>query len=495
MTASQIEDSAKSHEPAHGSRHKFPRVYGVVHTAMFGIAYQGPTAGVFFLAPVALVFLGPAAIWTLPIILIAQLLVMLVWREVVSTYPLEGGIYQWARALAGDRLGFIAGLFYFVALVVVLTTVGLVATGLLNGLFPSFSASTGNQVLVTIVFMILLLGTTLLSQRAVALLNTSGVIAELAVLFGAGLILLIGHRQHGLSVLVQDEGALAGHNVGYGMLIAIAVMAALMLGSETAGIFAEEVKDSRRTSGRAMVIACLAVAVSAAVFMLGLILATRDLKEAIAHPELWIAATLNQAFGSTGAAIFLVGALVATFSTGVATLSAAGRVLFGIVRESYLPGSEVITRLNRKTGQPVVALTITAALSLVPLVYASKAGVLAAAITGSLVTTYVLVIGALLFRRARGWQPAAGGFSLGRWAWPVNIIAFVWVFGLFIDLLWKRDATNPDLGPLPVLWEAIIAIALVSIPLYALGATGRRNAKRASIDDVVSGLFAEDRDA
>ena len=87
---------------------------------------RGPTTGALLITGATLALGGPAFIWAIPIIFALQLLLALTWAELSSHYPLTGGIYQWARQLGGDFLGWMTGLFYVVAIILVMPAVGTV---------------------------------------------------------------------------------------------------------------------------------------------------------------------------------------------------------------------------------------------------------------------------------------------------------------------------------------------------------------------------------
>lgn len=64
-------------------------------------------------------FGGPAFFWTWPLVLGGQLLVALVFAELAARYPLSGAVYQWARRVGGETVGWFAG--WFMALAQVIT--------------------------------------------------------------------------------------------------------------------------------------------------------------------------------------------------------------------------------------------------------------------------------------------------------------------------------------------------------------------------------------
>ncbi|SMY01186.1 MULTISPECIES: amino acid permease [Brevibacterium] len=66
-----------------------------------GFTYLSPLVGVYSLMAVALSTGGPPSMWWIIIVACGQMLVALVFGEVVSQFPIAGGIYPWARRLWG----------------------------------------------------------------------------------------------------------------------------------------------------------------------------------------------------------------------------------------------------------------------------------------------------------------------------------------------------------------------------------------------------------
>ena len=107
-----------------GVEPRFKRALGFFTGSLFAVAFQGPTTGALLITGATVAIGGPAFIWAIPIIFVLQMLLALTWAELSSHYPLTGGIYQWASELGGDFLGWITGLFYVVAIMLVMPAVG-----------------------------------------------------------------------------------------------------------------------------------------------------------------------------------------------------------------------------------------------------------------------------------------------------------------------------------------------------------------------------------
>ena len=91
-----------------------------------GFTYLSPVVGVYSLFAFALAAGGPPMFWWYLLVGIGQMFVCLVFGEVVSQFPISGGLYPWARRLVGKRWAWMAGWVYGCALFV---SIAAVATG------------------------------------------------------------------------------------------------------------------------------------------------------------------------------------------------------------------------------------------------------------------------------------------------------------------------------------------------------------------------------
>ncbi|TMH73118.1 MAG: amino acid permease [Betaproteobacteria bacterium] len=81
-----------------------------------GFTYLSPVVGVYTLFAMSFSTGGPPIVWSYVLIGLAQLLVCLVFGEIVSQFPISGGLYPWARRLVGKRWAWMAGWVYVWAL-------------------------------------------------------------------------------------------------------------------------------------------------------------------------------------------------------------------------------------------------------------------------------------------------------------------------------------------------------------------------------------------
>src|ERR1700733_14165617 len=165
-----------------------------------GFTYLSPVVGVYTLFATSFVAGGPPMWWTYIGVGLGQLLVCLIFGEIVSQFPISGGLYPWARRLVGKRWAWMAGWVYGCALFV---SIAAVATGgapyvaQMLGFTPTPAITTsialGMIVLATICNVS---GTRLLARVAMF-----GFICELIGAIAVGGYLLLFARHHPFSAL------------------------------------------------------------------------------------------------------------------------------------------------------------------------------------------------------------------------------------------------------------------------------------------------------
>src|SRR5260221_13045319 len=131
----------------------FARTMSLWENFALGFTYLSPVVGVYTIFATAFAAGGPPMWWTYVWVGLGQLMVCLVFGEIVSQFPISGGIYPWARRLVGKRWAWMAGWVYGWALC---CTMAGVATGVAPFLAQLFGV-----------------GSTLLATTLIALLRTA----------------------------------------------------------------------------------------------------------------------------------------------------------------------------------------------------------------------------------------------------------------------------------------------------------------------------------
>jgi amino acid transporter len=459
-TAAQ-EDSDNQYLRQLGVEPRLRRALGFLTGTLFAVAFQGPTTGALLITAATLAFGGPAFIWSIVIIFALQLLLAVTWAELSSHYPLTGGIYQWARRLGGGLVGWMTGLFYVVAIILVMPAVGFAMNIVLSGLFSSITLTLGHEVIISIITTVVAAMLMAASVRIVAIINSIGVALELAVLLIAA-IALFAHAHQPVSVVGQTGGVQGTGSYFWPFAVVVALVVTQLVGFETAGAFAEETKTARIKPSQAIIAGLSGTALVLFIFDLALLLALPNVHKAMLDPNM-IPDTMTAVLGSGFAKLFFAGAMVSVFSTAIATLATIVRMIYGMARNNQLPATRFLTRLSPRTDEPLGTIAVAALASLVPLIFIKRIPVIIAAITALIIIPYILVLVSLLVRRLRGWPPLPSRFSLGRWGLPITVAGIVWTVVVLWDAAWPRAATNPNLGPLPVIEDLGLGVLVVGL--------------------------------
>lgn len=441
-TVEHDEDAAHLASLGYSYDTTFKREMSFWGNVSLGFTYLSPIAGVYSMFAISLGTAGPPMAWALVIALVGQFFVALIFGEVVSNYPVAGGVYPWSRRLWGRKWAWMNGWIYVVALVGTIAAVAYGAAPFVASIFGGV-VDAGGTVLIALGTLLIATVLNFMGTRVLSLAATVGLIAELVGSVVIGGYLLIFGRVHDFSVLFDNQGIGNDAPGGYFGAFAAAALIGLFAyyGFEANGDVAEEIKNPSQRVPRAMRITLYIGGFAANLLVFSLVLAVPDFA-AVASGESTdpIGDLLHNAFGPIFPVVMLV--IVVAFVSCITSLqAAASRLIYSMARDHFLPGSKVLARFNEARHVPQNALL---AAGLFPAAVVVLSLLLAEALTAMVgfgtVGIYVgfgMVVLAALRARILGWKPA-GKFTLGVWAYPVNIIALAWGALAIINILWPR---------------------------------------------------------
>lgn len=452
-----------------GYKPQFQRVLGLFGDFSLGYSYMSPLAGFYALFGYAMVTAGPRFFWTMPIVLAAHMLVALVFAEAASQYPLAGGVYQWARRLAGLRFGFLTGWVYLIALI---GTVAGLAAGVAPYLAPlidadptpTFNATAG------IVMVLAAAAFNLMGTRVLSKVTELGVWAGLVGLVVCGVYVLLFARLQSVDVLFQSYGA--GDGDWTAALFAASLIGIwIFFGHEACGDLAEEVQDASRQVPRAMILTMVAGGGSALLIALGMILAVPDMSAAVSGQVNPAEAALNSALGPLGTKAMLLCLLLIVFSATASVIASTSRLLFSLGRDKLIFGSALMASIDERRGLPIAAVAVATIVPVGIVLSGILAPNAAAAIisfaTAGIYSAFAMVVLGALVARLNGWVPS-GHFKLGVWGWPVTIVGLVFEFGAVINIIWPRPS-SPDASFYATYLIPIVLCAVCALGLLQLG--------------------------
>lgn len=397
---------------------------------------------------VGLGYFGPASFWSYLVGGLGQMLVGLAVAELVSCYPLAGGVYQIANRLTRKPfLGFISGWSMVIAHVVSVPAIAVSIAPFVGDWFGLDLTSTSTKVVV-VVMLLLTTFVNLAGVRIAALVNNVGVVAELvgfAVVIGA--LIVVSHPWQGLSILTDTAGTTDDTSWIKAFAFALILPAYMISSFDSTGNTAEETHDAARSAPKGVVMANLLSYLYGAVGI-GLILLAIQSVPQVMGSDTPVKLILTQSIGRTIAGGFEVLAVLALFAAMVMLQLTAARVLWSQARDGQLPAAHVMSRVNA-SRIPHWAVVVTLALSVVITMWSSLLTVLAAFTALAWAAAYgvVVVSGSVVLRR-KGLPRHPWGY--GRWSGLIFSAAIVWSVILCVVLVWS-DWTHVGLGMLGAL--------------------------------------------
>jgi amino acid transporter len=448
-----------------GYESKFDRTMSKWENFSLGFTYLSPVVGVYTVFATSFVAGGPPMWWTYLLVGLGQLFVCLVFGEVVSQFPISGGLYPWARRLMGKRWAWMAGWVYAWALC---CTMAGVATGAAPFLAQLFG-SEGTPLVTTAIALVLILVSTALNLSGTRLLARVAMFGFLCELVGAivvGGYLLLFARHQPLKVLLDTT--IAAPNGNYAPAFLASALAAMFCyyGFEACGDVAEETPDASRMIPKAMRMTIYIGGAAATWVCLAFVLSINDLGAVMSGTDKDpIVTLLRAAMGEAGFRAVIAVVLVSFVSCLLSLQAAASRLIYAYARDQMIFGSGFLSRMSQGHHVPANALIVMGA---IPAVIALSAlwltDAIATIISFAAVGIYIsfqMIVLAALSARSKGWRPT-GPFTLGGWGYLVNLLALAYGLGAIVNILWPRGAaTDP--------WYTDWGMLVVTIGVIALG--------------------------
>ena len=492
------------------------RVLGLFSNFAVAFTYLSPMVGIYSLFVLGFGMAGPAYIWLTFIPLIGMLFVALVFGELASHYPVAGALFQYSKFSVGPRYGWFVGWFYGFALLITVASVdtGVVGytTALLHNWFGNSWLGTldptghGTILVITLILLAIQSVVNITGAKIMADVAKFGVYVEIVGTLGIALILAIHGFHHGLGFLFSTQGAQHKATNGFGFdfhgtwlaagLVAVLAPVYIFYGFESCGDIAEETKDAGRQIPKAMRQALIWGGIGSLILTAGLLLATSKHNPVGAAVAGGVPSILAQLPSWLQDCLLLV-IIFAFFSCGSSIQGAGSRLVFSYARDGALPGSGWLSRVNQRFKTPVNALLMGAVITVLfaLLVYINPGSnyhiwfvtypahvnalvaLVSFGVSGIYLSFLLTVIGAII-ARARGWQPA-GAFQLGKWAWPVLIIAAGYLGAMFLNVVYPSGLASAR-GLFNIDWITLFIIFIIAVlgGVYMLLGRPDRNVAR-----------------
>jgi amino acid transporter len=494
----EIESSSRRAEDPGGPPQKFKRSIGLVSNFSLGFTYLSPGAGVLSIFAVGLTVAGPPSIWWFPIVAAGQLLVAFVFGEVVSQYPITGGIYPWARRLWGRRYAWMAAWIYMAALIVTTTSVVQFAIPFIGRLIHvEVTPASGLIIALALCAIAFVLNST--GTKTLATIARIGFYCELVGVVGVGVFLLLFERKNSFGALFDSMGVAGDSPYLWAFMLAALVGLWQFYGFEACGDVAEEVKDPERRIPVAMILTIVVGLIAAFIAYAGFILAAPNLQDivdgTVSDP---IPEIVRGATGDLGMTMLLVVAFTIFLSAVLSQQAALSRLMFSFARDNMLPASKWLSKLHEEIGGtgavPRNAMIVAGCAPMLLSVWLyfkpdSITQVTAFAVLGIYICFQMVVLAALR-QRLRGWRPA-GAWSLGRLGLPINVLALLYGIFAMVLLALPGDASLPFVDRWIVLIGAAVVVVVGLVYMVAARPFGNSDAPEDDAIEVAERLRTE----
>ncbi len=387
---------------------------------------------------------GPLSLLAWPIVAAGYLCLNAVYADLAETYPIQGGLQVYAGMAFGPLAGLITASLYWISCVIGNAAFLTAFVGYAAVFFPIFKEPLPAFLLAQALLWTLT-GVNVAGVKAGGAVQTVTTALKIVPLLLLA-IALVPHAEAANLVPFAPKG--------WGALFpAIALVAWPFLGSETATIPAEEMKDPKRTIRRATFLGFGAAAF--VYFMVASTVALALPSSELAGSASPMALAARRVFGPFGETLIAIGALVSIAGILNGWILVAGRIPQAGARDGYFP--RFLERLSPKSGAPVASLIVSGILAaLLASTYFSRTlleayNFIALASTATALIAIAITCLALvaLMRREPGkFRPAQ------RVRAP-----FLAIVGLAVVAILLRGSGRE-------VWLFTVAVALLPIPFY-----------------------------
>ena len=412
----------------------------------FGLAFVfiSPIVALYAIYALTIESAGPSHIWAYVIGLGGQLLVAAVFAECASKWPFEGSVYQWSRRLIGETPAWWCGWAYMWCLLFSCATCGYISAGFIPVVLHTSAFSKQQQTFVALGILLLATLINTIGRRALKVMITLSVIAELVGSIGIGTALLFFHHAHPVSSIFHSMGGAFGGGpyVWSGLFAATAFVGWSFVGFESAGAISEEVHDAARAVPKAIVASLICVGVVVIYSATALTLATPDYSAVVAGKVADPVANTVAVQLGTGVQRPLFALIIIGFlATMLALQTSASRVLWSKSRDDVMIGSGWLKKLTSTDKLPTNSILTCGVLSALVIMLTESGKIYSTLVDFSSIGFYIAfafpVVGAALARMRGTWVP--GPFRLGPVVAPIVVgVAAVWCVFETLNLAYPR---------------------------------------------------------
>ena len=442
----------------------------------FGVQFSSiaVTSAMFTTLVVGLAFFGPASFWSWVVGGTLQVFAVgLAVAELVSAYPLAGGVYQINNRILSQAksrlvrrfahpLSWQSGWWIVIAHTVAVAALSWSMAPFMASWFGISSLSNAQTLLWAVGITIIASIVNVIGVRAAAYMNNLGVIAELAA--GAMIVvalLVVHHHTQPISIVTDSAGTAVNHQWFKPFLFAFILPAYIISSFDSTGNAAEETHDAARKAPLGVFLANSVAWVYGIAVMFLLYLAIPNV-HAVMTSALPVKVILDSAVGQQLAGVIQAVVIVALIACCTMLQLTGARVLWSQARDGHMPFAGFLGRVSSHRV-PFNATVVAFLLTILFLLAAERSATALAVLAGLTSLAWALAYGVVVTSGLYGLlthKLPHRPFNTGRFAVVVFSAAVLWSVVICTVLVWQ-NARQVGLGMLGAIVVGAIVYACV----------------------------------
>ncbi|EGR44120.1 amino acid transporter [Trichoderma reesei QM6a] len=439
-------------------------------------------------ATIGLVNGGTAGfIWMFFVCWMGFLLVNTTMAEMASMAPTSGGQYHWVSEFAPPQhqkfISYLMGWMCVLGWQTSCASSSFIAGTQIQGLailnYPDYVPKPWHGTLLTVAVASFSVFFNTVLARKLPLIDALILVIHIFAFFGILVTLwVLSPTANARAVFTNFSDGGGWGSLGGSTLVGVLAGILPLLGADAAVHMSEELRDASRTLPRAMISTTIFNGAFGWIMVITFAFCIGDLEEVISSPTGYpfmqvFYNTTKSASSATAMSVFIVAMSVFSNLTMVAT---ASRQLFAFARDHALPFSPWFSNIRAGWDVPFNAILTTflfsALLSLINIGSAVALNSITSLATTSLLSSYIVSTGCMIWRRWTERSLLPSRFSLGRWGLVVNIASEAFLVVIFVLAFMPG---NPNPTPAEMNWNIVIygGVTLFSLAYYYLRGSQR----------------------
>ncbi|KAF4993990.1 hypothetical protein FGRMN_6121 [Fusarium graminum] len=426
-------------------------------------------------------------IWMFFVCWVGFLLVNTSMAEMASMAPTTGGQYHWVSEFAPPQyqkfisylMGWMCVLGWQTGCASTAFITGTQIQGLIVLNHPNYTPEPWHGTLLSIAVAALSVLFNIFLARKLPLIEALVLVIHIFAFFGILVTLwVLSPRADAKAVFTQFSDGGGWGSLGGSTLVGILAGILPLLGADAAVHMSEELRDASSTLPSSMILTTVFNGALGWIMVITYCFCIGDLEEVLATPTgqpfMQVFYNSTQSVSSaTAMASFIIAMTAFSNLTFVATSS---RQLYAFARDNAVPFSPWFAKVPTGWDVPINAILTTfvcsSVLALINIGSSVALNSITSLATSALLSSNIVSIGCMIWRRSTNMPLLESKFSLGRWGLLVNIASEVFLIVIFVVAFMPG---NPNPTAAEMNWSVVMygAVAIFSLIYYFFRGTHR----------------------